>query len=100
MIDRDRAVAFVLDNGDTVERARLRHLLMAEPAPPEVRDPLFAGQRTDGGWPPFWAPGYSSLDATCFRLAEAEQLGLEADVPAVARAARFLCERQGDDGSW
>ncbi len=100
MADLDLAIAFVTRHGDAVEQARLRHLLTGEPADPQVVGALLAGQRPDGGWNPFWAPDYSGLDATCFRLAQADQLGLTGAEPAVGRALRFLAGRQRDDGSW
>lgn len=100
MADLRAAVTYITQHGNNVEQARLRHLLTGEPADPEVIGTLLAGQRPDGGWNPFWAPDYSSLDATCFRLAQAEQLGLTGANPAVGRALRFLAGRQRDDGSW
>jgi hypothetical protein len=59
-----------------------------------------AGQREDGGWPPPWTHEYSSLDATCFRLAQGEGLGIGFLEPAFAHAAAFLRARQRQDGSW
>lgn len=94
------AIAFVRANGEPVEQARLDYLLNGEPPDPAIIRQLFAGQRTDGGWNPFWAPDYSSLDATCFRLAQAEQFGMAAQEPAVRDALTFLEHRQRDDGSW
>src|SRR5947209_19513546 len=94
------AIAFVRVNGDSVEQARLDYLLSGEPPDPAIVRQLFAGQRADGGWSPFWASDYSSLDATCFRLAQAEQFGMTGKEPAVRDALAFLAQRQRDDGSW
>ena len=88
--DLEAAIAFVEDRGGVVERARLRYLLAAERPSQEATTTLLADQRADGGWPPFWSPGYSSLDATCFRLAQAEQMGISGSEAASTRAARFL----------
>jgi hypothetical protein len=99
LIDYERAVEFVDTHGDEVERARLRYLLYEEAPSPSIEDVLFAGQRPDGGWAPFWSPDYSSIDATCYRIAQAEQLGL-IKAPPVARAIEFLQRRQRGDGSW
>lgn len=96
----EKALAFIKREGNVVERARLDYLLSAKRPSQEIVAQLFAGQRGDGGWAPFWAEDYSSLDATCFRLAQAEQLGMSNDEPAVKRAVDFLAERQAADGSW
>src|SRR5579884_3290680 len=100
MGNRERAIAFVQARGDARELARLRYLLAGAPAPPDVVADLTAGQRPDGGWPPFWAPDASSLDATCFHLAQAEQLGVPTEHPPVARAVDFLRGCQDAAGAW
>ncbi len=99
-MNREAALAFVRSEGSRVERARLTCLLDNSPASPHVVRDLLADQRADGGWAPFWASEYSSLDATCFGLARAEQLGLTPSDDACAKAARFLAQRQRPDGSW
>jgi hypothetical protein len=98
--DQTRAVAFVRAHGTASERSRLRVLL--EHARPTVEEEavILAGQRADGGWAPFWAADYSAVDATCFRLAQAEQGGIPSDHDAIQRAARFLRDRQRPDGRW
>ena len=40
------------------------------------------------------------LDATCFRLAQAEQLGLSLEQKPIELAIRYLVRRQSLDGSW
>lgn len=96
----ESAIAFVQSQGNEVEQARLRYILFDERPSQNVVANLFVGQRPDGGWSPFWANDYSSLDATCFRLAQAEQLGVPGDETAIIRAVRFLAQRQTPDGSW
>jgi hypothetical protein len=99
-MNQQTAAAFVGLRGDMGEQARLRHLLTGEPPSEAARHHIVAGQRADGGWPAPWAPSYSSLDATCYRLAQAEELGLAASVPALDSALHFLANRQQGDGAW
>ena len=94
------AIAFVRAHGDTVEQARLDHILNGKPPDPAIVQQILSGQRADGGWSPFWASDYSSLDATCFRLAQAAQSGISGKEPAARDALDFLAQHQHDDGSW
>lgn len=94
------AIDFVLLRGTPVEQARLRAVLYGDAPPDDVRDQLQRSQRSDGGWAANWAPDYSSLDATCYQLSQAEQLGIGRTAPMVIDAVRFLAERQHFDGSW
>lgn len=96
----EKAVEFVRSKGNEVEQARLKYLLANERPSQKVVAKLFADQRPDGGWSPFWANDYTSLDATCFRLAQAEQLGITEAETAIIRAVHFLAQRQSPDGSW
>ena len=91
---------FVELRGDAGEKGRLRHILTGEQPGEAASRQTLAGQRDDGGWQPPWAPGYSSLDATCYRLAKCDELGLGPSDPALARALRFLLLRQQGDGAW
>ncbi len=99
-VDFDRAVAFVREHGDELDNIRLDELIGDGAVLSHEQELRFlAGQRADGGWPPFWAPDYSSLDATCFRLAQGEDL-LPLNHPAFLRAISLLRSRQRPDGSW
>jgi hypothetical protein len=98
--DLERAHDFVLTHGDAGEQARLHYLWTGEAVPDPLIAGLLAGQRSDGGWPPFWAPDYSGLDATCFRLARADQIGVSRRDARLRRARHFLAARQRVDGSW
>jgi hypothetical protein len=99
-VNLEKAVQFVERAGDGVECARLGYILHGLEAPEEIAGRLLGGQRVDGGWAAFWAPDTSSLDATCYRLAQADQLGLGATIPAVRAGLMFLRERLRPDGSW
>jgi hypothetical protein len=99
-MNRSRAVAYVREHGAPAELARLAFILRREPPSRRAVDLLLAGQRPDGGWPPFWAPGHSSLDATCYRLAQAGGLGLTSSRRRIERALDFVAARQQPDGHW
>ena len=94
--DVQAAVAYVNERGTAVEQARLRYLLRGEPAPADVREQFERSQRNDGGWSAPWSPEYSSLDATCYQLAQADQLGIDRRSSLVIDAVRFLAERRRD----
>jgi hypothetical protein len=102
--DYDRAVAYILEHGDGVVRTVLNNLeggdVYEVPPSHEVERTVFQGQRPDGGWAPFWAHEYSSLDATCFRLAQAELAWTGMYSSEFKRALDFLRARQQPDGSW
>jgi hypothetical protein len=100
MINFEKAIEFIRNKGDEGEQARLVVLLTKEGPPPDASAKLLSDQRADGGWAPFWAKDYSSLDATCFRLAKAEQLGLPSTDPAILHAVDFMAQRQFPDGRW
>ncbi len=81
-------------------KARLNIVLSrSHEAIAEAIDELVREQRSDGGWEPLWAAGSSSVDATCYRLAHCEQLGLT-DHELIRRAISFLMTRQQSDGSF
>src|SRR5262249_20406516 len=96
--DYERAFTFIFAHGSAVERYVLNNLagedLYEAPPATELDRQLLAGQRADGGWAPFWALGYSSLDATCYRLAQAEM----AELALPQGALEFLRSRQRSDG--
>jgi len=92
--------SYIEKHGNPVEKARLAFLLKGTPPSREVVSELFADQCEDGGWPAKWSHNTSSLDATCFRLAQAEQLGLTTAAKQIQTALRFLVRRQSLDGSW
>jgi hypothetical protein len=100
MINIEKAVDFIRSKGSEGEQARLKYLLTNEPLSAEEAAKLLSDQRADGGWAPFWAKDYSCVDATCFRLAQAEQLGITSTNAAVQRAIDFLAGRQFPDGRW
>jgi hypothetical protein len=95
----DGAIGFIVAHGDTVDRARLSWLRTGAPPPPEVLADAEMGSAPDGGWPAVWGGEVASVDATCFRLAELDDLGALGR-PAACRALDWLSTRQGPEGTW
>ncbi len=99
VIDVDGAIGFVVARGDAVDRARLSWLRTGAQPQPEILASVEAGQSPDGGWPASWADDVASVDATCFRLAELDDLG-GLGRPAARKALDWLANRQRVDGTW
>lgn len=99
MVDIDAAIGFVVARGDQVDRARLSWLRSELPADPDMIAKVEMGQTASGGWPAFWGGDQPSIDATCFRLAELDDLGA-LDRDAARGAVRWLASQQRRDGTW
>src|SRR5947209_7156205 len=99
MADIDAAIGYVVAHGDQVDRARLSWLRSGSTPAPEIVAKAEIGQAPSGGWPAFWAGDVASIDATCFRLAELDDLGALEREPA-RKALRWLASRQRPDGTW
>ncbi|SCF17497.1 prenyltransferase/squalene oxidase repeat-containing protein [Micromonospora mirobrigensis] len=99
VVDLDAAIGYVVAHGDPVERGRLSHLRTGAPVPEELLESAEAGQTAEGGWPALVDAGIASIDATCFRLAELDDLGALGR-PAARRALDWLAARQLPDGGW
>jgi len=99
MADLDAAIGYVVAHGDAVDRARLSWLCSNTPPPDDILDKAEVGQARKGGWPAFWNSHVASIDATCFRLAELDDLGA-LDRPAGRLAVGWLAGRQRPDGMW
>jgi hypothetical protein len=99
MADLDAAIGYVVAHGDFVDRARLSWLRSGISPPQDVFDKVELGQTREGGWPALWADAVASVDATCFRLAELDDLGA-LERPAAQRALEWLSAKQRPDGTW
>ncbi|MFG2038108.1 squalene--hopene cyclase [Dactylosporangium sp. NPDC048998] len=99
MVDLDAAIGYVVAHGDAVDRARLAWLRTGQAPPVDVLEKAETGQASSGGWPAYWGAHVASVDATCFRLAELDDLGA-IDRPAARKALGWLGRSQRPDGMW
>ena len=99
VVDIDAAIGYVVAHGDPVERARLSYLRTGQKPPAEIIGRIASGQTSAGGWPASGDGSIPSVDATCFRLNELDDLGGLHGTP-VDRALAWLAAVQRDDGSW
>jgi hypothetical protein len=99
VVDIDAAIGYVVAHGDPVERARLSYLRTGTPPPASALERIEIEQTPAGGWPAAGDGSVPSVDATCFRLAELDDLG-GLHGPAVERALAWLASVQRQDGTW
>ena len=99
VVDIDAAIGYVVAHGDLVERARLSFLRSRTTPAQDILDRIGAGQTPDGGWPASGDGSVASVDATCFRLAELDDLGA-LNTPTGSRGIAWLAGAQRTDGTW
>lgn len=99
MVDLDAAIGYVVAHGDAVDRARLAWLRTGQAPPSDVLEKAEMGQASSGGWPAYWGAHVASVDATCFRLAELDDLGAIGRL-AARKALDWLGRMQRPDGMW
>lgn len=100
-LDEERARAYVLAHGGLREQARLGGIYGVRPPAKEVVKALEAMQNPDGGFPSAQVSGNpSSIDTTCYILAQLKDMPPLAGSPMASRAVAFLRRNQGTDGSW
>jgi hypothetical protein len=99
VVDIDAAIGYVVAHGDPVERARLSFLRTGAQPAQQIIDRIAEGQMASGGWPASGDGAVPSVDATCYRLGELDDLG-GLRGPAVDRALTWLARHQRDDGTW
>ena len=74
-VDLDAAIGYVVAHGDEVDRARLAYLRTGARPDPAVLEIVESGQVKDAGWPGREGEQVPSVDATCLRFAELDDLG-------------------------
>ena len=99
VVDLDAAVGYVVARGDEVDRARLAYLRTGAVPDPGVVEVVESGQLPDAGWAGRAGDAVASVDATCFRLAELDDLGALGR-PAARQAMDWLATAQRGDGTW
>jgi hypothetical protein len=99
VVDIDAAIGYVVAHGDPVDRARLSYLRARTTPPQDMLDRIQAGETAAGGWPAFGDNPVPSVDATCYRLGELDDLGA-LHSPAGRRAMDWLASAQRPDGTW
>jgi hypothetical protein len=99
VVDIDAAIGYVVAHGDPIERARLCFLRAGTPPPETALERIETEQTAEGGWPAAGDGSIPSVDATCFRLAELDDLG-GLHGPQVDRALAWLASVQRQDGTW
>jgi hypothetical protein len=98
-VDLEAAIGFVVAHGDEVDRARLAHLRTGAAPDPELLARVESGQVAGGGWPGRQGGPAASVDATCFRFVELDDLGALSR-PAARQALDWLAQTQRPDGTW
>jgi hypothetical protein len=98
--DWRRTIAWIDQNGNEMERARLRGLLGRPRPDARIVRMLDARQNPDGGFPSDLVQGRpSSIDTTAFVLRWMRDLRMLGSPPA-QRVVTFLFTAQRPDGSW
>lgn len=100
MVNVRKALTYIQEHGDALERARAEALLAWTPPPADLVASLEQAQSAAGGWPAGLAPEQpAGLAGTAAVLWALLDLGLERHAMA-ERGLAFLLAQQEKDGAW
>ena len=97
-MDLQKAVNFVEQKGNLIERARLSSILYGQSPSMDALAEIAKHQKPDGGFA-YWCPQVSNLCDTAYILLWLEDLQ-EYRSDLSEKACRFLLDRQREDGGW
>jgi squalene cyclase len=93
-----KSIKFVENNSTSpFDHVRLEFILNRSLPKNDELNEIITTQRSDGSWSPFWAQGRSSLDATCYRLALLEQVGIKNHI-VIEHAINYLLSQMNELG--
>ena len=98
MVNIQNAISFVKENGDEIEKTRMKCILIGEGAPNDILTELSKIQNPDGGFS-YWTKGFSTVFDTIYVLSWLDDLQ-EQKGEIVDNAFNFLISKQHSDGGW
>ena len=98
MVNIRKAIDYVRDNGDEIQKKRLNCILLDSPAARHIQEELAKMQNPDGGFS-YWVEGLSTVADTVYILSWLDDLQFR-NGEIVDHAFEFLLSNQQLDGGW
>lgn len=98
MVNIKKAIDYIKEHGDEIEKNRLNCILLDIPATTSIKNKLKKMQNPDGGFS-YWIQEFSTVSDTIYVLSWLDDLHIQSG-KIVNRAFDFLISHQQPDGGW
>jgi hypothetical protein len=98
MVNIKKAIEFVKDKGDELEKNRLNSILLSSPASKSIQRKFREMQNSDGGFA-YWTKEFSTVSDTVYMLSWLDDFQVHSG-RIVDSAFDFLASNQQPDGGW